>query len=139
MAFVANWAIGMAPGMGLNAFFAFTVVGSLGYTWQQALGAVFISGIIFVLITVTGVRSWLIQGIPRSLRSAIAAGIGLFLAIIALGNAGIVVAYPETKVELGDLTAPPALLALLGFFLIAALVPLKVREIGRGAWGGRGW
>lgn len=127
MALVANWPIGMAPGMGLNAFFAFTVVGSLGYSWQQALGAVFISGIIFVLITVTGVRSWLIKGIPRSLRSAIAAGIGLFLAIIALGNAGIVVAHPATKVALGDLTAPPALLALLGFFIIAALDALKVR------------
>ncbi|NYT57625.1 NCS2 family permease [Alcaligenaceae bacterium] len=127
MAFVANWPIGMAPGMGLNAFFAFTVVGSLGYTWQQALGAVFISGMIFVLITVTGVRSWLVRGIPKSLRSAIAAGIGLFLAIIALGSAGIVVAHPATKVALGDLTAPPALLALLGFFIIAALDALKVR------------
>lgn len=127
MAFVANWPIGMAPGMGLNAFFAFTVVGSLGYSWQQALGAVFISGVIFVLITVTGVRSWLISGIPRSLRSSIAAGIGLFLAIIALGNAGIVVAHPATKVALGDLTAAPALFALLGFFIIAALDVLKVR------------
>ncbi|MGB6102625.1 MAG: NCS2 family permease [Pusillimonas sp.] len=127
MAFVANWPIGMAPGMGLNAFFAFTVVGSLGYSWQQALGAVFISGVIFVLITVTGIRSWLISGIPRSLRSAIAAGIGLFLAIIALGNAGIVVAHPATKVALGDLTAAPALLALLGFFIIAALDAMKVR------------
>lgn len=127
MAFVANWPIGMAPGMGLNAFFAFTVVGSLGYTWQQALGAVFISGMIFVLITVTGVRSWLVRGIPKSLRSAIAAGIGLFLAIIALGSAGIVVAHPATKVALGDLTAPPALLALLGFFIIAALDAMKVR------------
>lgn len=127
MAFVANWPIGMAPGMGLNAFFAFTVVGSLGYSWQQALGAVFISGVIFVLITVTGVRSWLISGIPKSLRAAIAAGIGLFLAIIALGNAGIVVAHPATKVALGDLTAAPALLALLGFFVIAALDALKVR------------
>src|SRR5690606_14066360 len=68
MAFVANWPIGMAPGMGLNAFFAFTVVGSMGYTWQQALGAVFISGVIFVLLTVSGIRSWLIDGIPRSLR-----------------------------------------------------------------------
>ncbi|MCC2595466.1 NCS2 family permease [Pusillimonas sp. MFBS29] len=127
MALVANWPIGMAPGMGLNAFFAFTVVGSLGYTWQQALGAVFISGMIFVLITVTGVRSWLVKGIPKSLRSAIAAGIGLFLAIIALGSAGIVVAHPATKVALGDLTAPPALFALLGFFIIAALDALKVR------------
>lgn len=80
MALVANWPIGMAPGMGLNAFFAFTVVAALGFTWQQALGAVFISGIIFLFLTVTGVRSWLIAGIPHSLRSAIATGIGLFLA-----------------------------------------------------------
>jgi len=81
MATVANWPIGMAPGMGLNAFFAFTVVAALGFTWQQALGAVFISGVIFVILTVTGVRSWLIEGIPHSLRSAIAAGIGLFLGL----------------------------------------------------------
>ncbi|NYT36605.1 NCS2 family permease [Allopusillimonas soli] len=127
MAFVANWPIGMAPGMGLNAFFAFTVVGAMGYSWQQALGAVFISGVIFVLLTVTGVRSWLIAGIPKSLRSAIAAGIGLFLAIIALGSAGIVVANPATKVSLGDLTSAPALFAILGFFIIAALDALKIR------------
>jgi AGZA family xanthine/uracil permease-like MFS transporter len=127
MAFVANWPIGMAPGMGLNAFFAFTVVGSLGYSWQQALGAVFISGVIFVALTVTGARSWLIAGIPKSLRSAIAAGIGLFLAIIALGSSGIVVANPATKVGLGDLTSAPALFAILGFFIIAALDALKVR------------
>src|SRR5690606_21033975 len=127
MAFVANWPIGMAPGMGLNAFFAFTVVGGLGYSWQQALGAVFISGIIFVLITVTGVRSWLIQGIPKSLRAAIAAGIGLFLAIIALGNAGIVVDHPATKVALGNLRQPGPLFAILGFFIIASLDALRVR------------
>jgi len=127
MALVANWPIGMAPGMGLNAFFAFTVVAALGYTWQQALGAVFISGIIFVLLTATGVRAWLIDGIPRSLRSAIAAGIGLFLAIIALGNAGIVVANDATKIALGDLRAPGPLYAIAGFFIIAALDALKIR------------
>ncbi|MBV6303679.1 NCS2 family permease [Candidimonas humi] len=127
MAFVANWPIGMAPGMGLNAFFAFTVVGAMGYSWQQALGAVFISGAIFVVLTVTGIRKWLVEGIPHSLRSAIAAGIGLFLAIIALGSAGIVVANPATKVGLGNLTAAPALFAILGFFIIAALDTLKVR------------
>ena len=127
MALVANWPIGLAPGMGLNAFFAFTVVGSMGYSWQQALGAVFISGVIFVVLTVTGIRSWLIDGIPKSLRAAIAAGIGLFLAIIALGNSGIVVAHPATKVALGDLTSAPALFAILGFFIIAALDALKVR------------
>lgn len=127
MALVANWPIGLAPGMGLNAFFAFTVVGSMGYSWQQALGAVFISGVIFVLLTVTGIRAWLIDGIPKSLRAAIAAGIGLFLAIIALGNSSIVVAHPATKVALGDLTSAPALFAILGFFIIAALDALKVR------------
>src|SRR5690554_5108296 len=100
MALVANWPIGMAPGMGLNAFFAFTIVGAMGYTWQQALGAVFISGVIFLIITITGIRSWLIAGIPQSLRAAIAAGIGLFLAIIALTSSGIVVADPATKIAL---------------------------------------
>jgi AGZA family xanthine/uracil permease-like MFS transporter len=127
MAFVANWPIGLAPGMGLNAFFAFTVVGTMGYSWQQALGAVFISGVIFVGLTLTGIRSWLIEGIPHSLRSAIVAGIGLFLAIIALGGSGIVVANPATKVALGDLTSAPALFAILGFFVIAALDALKVK------------
>lgn len=127
MALVANWPIGMAPGMGLNAFFAFTVVGLLGYTWQQALGAVFISGIIFLFLTATGIRSWIIAGIPKSLRAAIAAGIGLFLAIIALMNAGIVVDHPATKIGIGDLTQPAALFAILGFFIITTLDALKVR------------
>lgn len=90
--------------MGLNAFFAFTVVAALGFTWQQALGAVFISGVIFLILTVTGVRRWLVDGIPQSLRSAIAAGIGLFLAIIALKNAGVVVDNPATLIGLGPFT-----------------------------------
>ena len=127
MALVANWPIGMAPGMGLNAFFAFTVVAALGFSWQQALGAVFISGIIFVILTVTGVRSWLIAGIPHSLRSAIAAGIGLFLGIIALKNAGIVVDNPATLVGLGDLRQTGPLLAIFGFFVIAVLDALRVK------------
>ncbi|MCW5707372.1 MAG: NCS2 family permease [Shinella sp.] len=127
MATVANWPIGMAPGMGLNAFFAFTVVAALGFTWQQALGAVFISGIIFVILTVTGVRSWLIAGIPHSLRSAIAAGIGLFLGIIALKSSGIVVDNPATLVGLGDLKQTGPLLAILGFFIIAVLDALRVK------------
>ncbi|MBQ9352989.1 MULTISPECIES: NCS2 family permease [unclassified Phyllobacterium] len=127
MAFVANWPIGMAPGMGLNAFFAFTVVAAMGFSWQQALGAVFISGCIFILLTVTGVRSWLVAGIPKSLRSSIAAGIGLFLAFIALKNSGIIVANPATFIGLGHLGSTPALFAMLGFFIIAALDALKVR------------
>lgn len=127
MGAVANWPIGLAPGMGLNAFFAFTVVAALGFTWQQALGAVFISGGIFVLLTVTGVRSWLIAGIPHSLRSAIATGIGLFLAIIALKSAGIVVANKATLIGLGDLKQSGPLLAIFGFFVIAVLDALRVK------------
>lgn len=127
MAFVANWPIGMAPGMGLNAFFAFTIVGTLGFSWQQALGAVFISGIIFLILTVSGIRSWIVDGIPRSLRSAIVAGIGLFLGLIALSNAQIVVPNSATKVGLGNLTEPAVLYAVLGFFIIVALDALKVR------------
>jgi adenine/guanine/hypoxanthine permease len=122
----ANWPIAMAPGMGLNAFFAFTVVGKLGYTWQQALGAVFISGVVFLLLSLTGVRRWLIAGIPHSMRSAIAAGIGLFLALIAMKSAGMVVANPATYVSLGDLTSTGVLLSVLGFFVIASLDALKV-------------
>lgn len=127
MALVANWPIGMAPGMGLNAFFAFTVVAALGFTWQQALGAVFISGCIFLLLTVTGIRSWLVSGIPKSIRSAIAAGIGLFLALIALKTSGIVVDNPATLVGLGNLGDTGVLLAILGFFVISALDALKIR------------
>jgi AGZA family xanthine/uracil permease-like MFS transporter len=127
MALWANWPIGMAPGMGLNAFFAFTVVGTLGFSWQQALGVVFISGLVFLLLSATGIRRWLIAGIPASMRSAIAAGIGMFLGLIALKNAGIVTANPATLVGLGDLTATGTLLAVAGFFIIAALDALKVR------------
>ena len=127
MAFVANWPVGLAPGMGLNAFFAFTVVKGMGFTWQQALGAVFISGCVFVALTITGVRRWLVGGIPTSLRSAIAAGIGMFLAIIALSGAGIVVANPATKVGLGNLHSLPVLLATLGFLLIAVLDYFRLR------------
>ncbi|WP_045390417.1 NCS2 family permease [Falsirhodobacter sp. alg1] len=127
MALWANWPIGMAPGMGLNAFFAFTVVGAMGFTWQQALGAVFISGVIFLILSATGIRRWLISGIPASMRSAIAAGIGMFLGLIALQSAGVVVANPATLIAMGDLTTAGTLLAILGFFIIVALDALKVR------------
>lgn len=126
MALWANWPIGMAPGMGLNAFFAFTVVAKLGYSWQQALGAVMISGLIFLLLSVTGLRRRLIDGIPASMRSAIAAGVGLFLAIIAMKSAGIVVGSPATLVTLGDLTSPGVLVSIGGFFVIVALDVYKV-------------
>lgn len=127
MALWANWPIAMAPGMGLNAFFAFTVVASLGFNWQQALGAVFISGLVFLILTLTGIRRWLIAGIPDSMRCAIAAGIGMFLGLIALKSSGIVVDNPATFVGLGDLTQTGTLLAIAGFFIIAALDAMKVR------------
>ena len=127
MGLYANWPIAMAPGMGLNAFFAFGVVGAMGFTWQAALGAVFISGCIFLILTVTGVRRWLVAGIPHSMRSAVAAGIGMFLGIIALKNAGIVVASKATFITLGHMTQPAPLLCMLGFFLIAALDALKIK------------
>jgi AGZA family xanthine/uracil permease-like MFS transporter len=122
----ANWPIGMAPGMGLNAFFAFTVVGAMGFTWQQALGAVFISGIIFLILSATGIRRWLVAGIPVSMRSGVAAGIGMFLGIIALQSSGIVVNSDATLVTLGDLTNPGTLLTIAGFFIIVALDAMRV-------------
>lgn len=122
----ANYPIAQAPGMGLNAFFTYGVVLGMGYTWEAALGAVFFSGFIFFLLSIFKIREWIINSIPMSLRLGIAAGIGLFLAMIALKNAGIVVANPATFVALGDLSQPPALYALLGFFVITALAYLKV-------------
>lgn len=127
MAFVANWPIGMAPGMGLNAFFTYTVVLGMGYTWQEALGAIFISGLIFLLLTATGVRKWLIDGVPQSLRSSIAAGIGMFLAIVALQSSGILVKNDATIIGLGDMTGSGPVLAALGFAIIVALDSFKVR------------
>ncbi len=127
MGAVANWPIALAPGMGLNAFFAFTVVAAMGYTWQQALGAVFISGSIFLVLTVTGIRAWLVAGIPHSLRNAIAAGVGMFLAIIALTSSHIVVDNKATLVGIGALNETGPMLTILGFFIIAALDALKVR------------
>ncbi|APE32047.1 guanine permease [Halomonas aestuarii] len=122
----ANYPIAQAPGMGLNAFFTYGVVLGMGYTWEAALGAVFFSGFIFLLLSIFRIREWIINSIPLSLRLGIAAGIGLFLAMIALKNAGIVVANPATFVSLGDLSKPSALYALLGFFVITALAYLRV-------------
>ncbi|WP_280549530.1 NCS2 family permease [Halomonas sp. 11-S5] len=122
----ANYPIAQAPGMGLNAFFTYGVVLGMGYTWEAALGAVFFSGFIFFLLSIFRIREWIINSIPLSLRLGIAAGIGLFLAMIALKNAGIVVANEATFVALGDLSEPAALYALLGFFVITALAYLRV-------------
>lgn len=122
----ANYPIALAPGMGLNAFFSYTVVGSMGYSWEVALGAVFISGFMFFLLSIFKIREWIINSIPMALRSAIAAGIGLFLALIALKNAGLVVDHPATLLTLGDLTQPGPLLAGLGFAVIVALAYRQV-------------
>src|SRR5947209_430192 len=121
MALYANYPIALAPGMGLNAFFAFTVVVADKYTWQQALAAVFCSGVLFFLLSIFRIRETIINAIPRNLKFAISAGVGLFLGIIALEEAKIVVAHPVTLVTLGDLTTWPAILCLLGFVVIIAL------------------
>lgn len=126
MGLYANYPIALAPGMGLNAYFAFTVVGSLGYSWQVALGAVFVSGVLFLILSVLPIRAWLIDAIPKSQKMAISAGIGLLLGIIALESAGIVVASPATLVTLGDLSRPETLLACLGFLVIVALDYRKI-------------
>jgi AGZA family xanthine/uracil permease-like MFS transporter len=127
MALYANYPIGMAPGMGLNAYFAYAVVLGMGVPWQSALGAVFISGCLFVIVSLLGLRGLIVNGIPHALRTAITVGLGLFLALIALKSAGIVTANPATMVTAGDLHKPAALMAIFGFMLIVALDKLKVR------------
>lgn len=127
MGLLANWPVAMAPGMGLNAYFAYVVVLGMGYTWQAALGAVFISGLCFLVVTLTGLRRVIVDGIPRSMRIALTVGIGLFLAIIALKSAGIVAASPATFVTLGDLHKPGTVLAVLGFLTVAVLSVRRVR------------
>ncbi|MHA7599799.1 NCS2 family permease [Alicycliphilus sp. T452] len=126
MGLYANYPIAMAPGMGLNAYFAYAVVLHMGFTWQAALGAVFISGCLFLVVTLFGLRGLIIKGIPQSLRNAITVGIGLFLALIALKSAGIVVGDKATLVTLGDLHSAPVVLAVLGFIAIVALDKARV-------------
>lgn len=121
MGLLANYPIGLAPGMGQNAFFTYSVVLTAGFAWQAALGAVFLSGILFLILSVLPVREWLINSIPKNLKLGMASGIGLFLAFIAMQNAGIVVGNPATLVGFGDLTDFAPIAALLGFMLIAAL------------------
>jgi AGZA family xanthine/uracil permease-like MFS transporter len=123
----ANMPLALAPGMGLNAYFAFTVVGAMGVPWQVALGCVFISGLAFLLLTFAGIRQLIIAAIPQYLFAAVAGGIGLFIGFIGLKNAGIVISSEATSVALGDLKAPSAALALLGLAIVAALSAWKVR------------
>lgn len=127
MGAVARYPVALAPGMGLNAYFAYTVVKGLGIPWPTALGAVFLSGVAFVILTLAGVRQWIVEAIPTELYAAVAAGIGLFIALIGLRNAGIVVASPATLVALGNLHDKQTLLAIFGLALTSALMAWRVR------------
>lgn len=126
MGLVANYPIALAPGMGVNAFFTYTVVLGEGYSWQVALGSVFLAGMLFFILSVLPIREWIINAIPRSQKMAIASGIGLFLAIIALQKMGIVVDHPVTLVTLGDINQATVLLSIFCFLMI---VTLDVRKI----------
>lgn len=126
MGLYANYPVALAPGMGLNAFFSYVVVLELGYAWEVALGAVFVAGILFVILSILPVRRWTIDAIPFGLKMGISAGIGLFLGVIALRNAGIITASPATLVTSGDLLEVAPILALLGFCLIVALAARRV-------------
>ena len=126
MAFMANLPVALAPGMGLNAFFTYTVVFGMGYSWQTALTAVFLEGILFIILSLFNVREAIIKAIPVNLKKAVAVGIGLFITIIGLVNAGIVVGDTGTITGLGKLTSGPPLVALLGLVIMAALFALKV-------------
>ena len=133
MALFAKKPFALAPGMGLNAFFVFTVCLGMGHSWQFALTAVFLEGIIFIILTLTKVRSWLLNAIPGTLKKAIGAGIGLFIAFIGMQNAGIIVNNDATLVGLGDICHGPALLGIIGLFITAGLVMAKIR--GGMLWG----
>ncbi|WP_366656259.1 NCS2 family permease [Fodinicurvata sp. EGI_FJ10296] len=126
MGLYANYPIALAPGMGLNAYFTYGVVFGMGYDWQVALGAVFLSGVIFLILSILPIREQIINAIPRSLKMAISAGIGLFLGIIGLQNAGIVVGSEATLVTIGDLSQPGPIMAAIGFIAIAAMTALRV-------------
>lgn len=127
MGFIANYPIAQAPGMGLNAFFTYSVVLGMGYTWQVALAAVFCSGVLFIILSLFKIREWIINSIPMALRTGISAGIGLFLAFIALQNAKIVVDNPATLVSVGDFTSLSPVLAAVSFFLTIGLVNRGVK------------
>src|SRR6202167_3881959 len=127
MGLLSNYPLALAPGMGLNAYFTYTVVQGMGLPWQTALGCVFLSGLAFMLLTVAGVRQLIIRAVPRSLFAAVGGGIGLFIAFIGLRDAGIIVAREGTVVGLGNLTAPTPALSMLGLLLIAALQVTRVR------------
>ena len=126
MGLFSNWPVALAPGMGLNAYFTYVVVGEMGYSWQTALAAVFIAGVLFFIISVTPLRRWMLESIPGNLRIALGAGVGLFIGFIGLQAGGIVVSNPATYLSLGDLSDPETLLAAFGFLLITVLSVKKV-------------
>ena len=126
MGFFANWPIGLAPGMGLNAFFTYTVVGEMGYSWQVALGAVFLAGVLFFIMSITRLRAWMISSIPLNLRIAMGAGVGLFIGLIGLKNGGIIVGNQATLLSLGEFSQIETFLAAIGFLIISILSVRKV-------------
>ena len=126
MAFVANYPFALAPGMGLNAFFAFTVCGVMGYSWKVALFAVFVEGIIFLILTAFNVREALFNAIPKCMKYSVSAGIGLFIAFLGFKGAGVIVANPDTFLALGDMTSPQAVLAMVGVIIIVVLMKRNV-------------
>ena len=127
MGLMSNYPLALAPGMGLNAYFTYTVVKGLGVPWETALGCVFISGAAFLFLTVIGVRQLIVNAIPKSLFAAVGGGVGLFIAFIGLKDAGIIVSNPATSVGLGNLTTPTAALSILGLVVIGALQAWKVK------------
>ena len=142
MGLVSNTPLALAPGMGLNAYFTYTVVKTMGVPWETALGCVFLSGVAFLVLTLAGVRQLIVGAVPRSLFSAVAGGVGLFIAFIGMKDAGVIVSNPATSVALGDLTAPTAALSLAGLVLIATLQAWKVKGsilIGMVVIAGAGW
>ena len=126
MGFFANWPIGLAPGMGLNAFFTYTVVGEMGYSWEVALGAVFLAGVLFFIMSITSLRAWMISSIPLNLRIAMGAGVGLFIGLIGLKNGGIIVGNQATLLSLGEFSQIETFLAAIGFLIISILSVRKV-------------
>ena len=126
MGVYSNWPVSLAPGMGLNAFFTYTVVGEMGYSWEVALGAVFLAGVLFFIMSVTRLRRWMLDSIPLNLRIAMGAGVGLFIGFIGLKNGGLIVSNNATFLSLGDFTNIETLLAALGFLVICSL---SVRNI----------
>ena len=126
MGFYSNWPVGLAPGMGLNAFFTYTVVGEMGYSWEIALGAVFLAGILFVIISVTPLRQWMLNSIPLNLRIAMGAGVGLFVGFIGLKTGGIIIQNEATFLSLGNFKNIETLLAAIGFLLILVLAIRKI-------------